>query len=99
MAQNIVFSGFSKVDADVKDMAEQKAQRFFEDSVRRKAQAQILRITLKVIHERAKSEIYELSGVLEEKGCRFAATASQRNLLLGMDELLRKLQRQYKSIS
>ncbi len=95
MNENIILSGFSTLDAETKGMVSAKAKDFFQEMARKKGKLTSLHMTLKVIHEREKSEKYEIMGKIQE-GSRFhSATVIDRNPLTAVDDLLRKLATQH----
>jgi ribosome-associated translation inhibitor RaiA len=51
----------------------------------------ILHLTLKIIHEREKSEIYDIHAKLPDKGKVFVSHVTDRNLLAAVDKALEKI--------
>ncbi|MBI2133453.1 hypothetical protein HYU11_02110 [Candidatus Woesearchaeota archaeon] len=53
---------------------------------------ELLKIQLKKIHEREKSEKYEIHGMILDNGKHFNASTSDLNLFFALDRVLKKLE-------
>jgi hypothetical protein len=89
---NIVLSGFRDLEAPelvvVKKIVGTYARKFSDHH----GEEAKLHLTLKKVHAREKSEVYEISTRLEHgRGKPNAAKASDRNLFIALDEALKKL--------
>lgn len=91
MDQKIILSGFTGLDSDVRDRISKKVADFIGDSVKKDRKIIHVHVSLKVIHEREKSEKYELTGRVEEGKIVFAASVVDRNPLTAIDLLIAKL--------
>ena len=92
---NITLSGFKEIDPAtmiiVKKIVGNYAKTFSETNEK----FQSLTVTMKTVHEREKSEIYELKAhLVADKD--YNASTDDRNLLVAVDSVLKKVE---KSIS
>lgn len=88
---NIQLAGFRKIDSSsmaiVNNNIEKHARRIAELAEK----TANLHITLKLVHEREKSEIYEIRAKVADGGKVFASHASDRNLFVAVDKALQKV--------
>ena len=88
---NIEFSGFRDIDESsmniIKKVVDNHARRISELTKK----IELIKITLKPIHEREKSEKYEIHAILSDNGKVYASETIGRNLLSSVDEALNKL--------
>lgn len=89
---NIELSGFRDVDSSsmivLKKIVGNHARRLSELSEK----METLHITLKPIHEREKSEKYEVHAKLNDNGKIYAAESVDRNLFVAVDDVLKRIQ-------
>ena len=88
---NIHLAGFKEIDSSsmtvAKKMIGNHVHRFGELS-----QVEELKITVKKIHEREKSEKYELQARLRTDGRFLKAEAVDRNLFFAIDAVMKRLE-------
>ena len=88
---NVQLSGFRKIDSSsmivVKKVVGNYARRIAELTKNMNS----LHITLKPIHEREKSEKYEVHAKVVDDGKVYASEAVDRNLFVAVDQVLKKL--------
>ena len=88
---NIELSGFRIIDSSsmvvVKKLIGSHIKRLAELTQK----METLHITLKPVHEREKGEKYEIHAKLIDNGKVFASEVTERNLLVAVDNVLKKL--------
>lgn len=88
---NIELSGFRDIDSSsmivLKKIIGNHARRISE--LAKKPEA--LHITLKPVHEREKSEKYEVHAKIVDNGKMYAAEITDRNLFTAVDTVLKKI--------
>ncbi len=88
---NIVLAGFSDIEGAnmivVKKLVGNYARKISDAG----KDFQELRVTLKTIHKKEKSELYELHGKIIDKGDVFTSEVTDRNLFFAIDKLMKKL--------
>ncbi|MBS3100681.1 hypothetical protein J4204_00945 [Candidatus Woesearchaeota archaeon] len=89
---NIELAGFRDVDSSsmivLKKVIGNHARRLSELAKK----METLHITLKPIHEREKSEKYEVHAKLNDNGKVYAAEAVDRNLFVAVNDVLKRIQ-------
>ncbi len=89
---NIELSGFHDFDGGsqiiLKKIIGNYAKRFSEICDR----FELLKLQMKKVHEREKSEIYEIHGMVLDGGKHFNASTSDPNLFFALDRVLKKLE-------
>ncbi|PIN78258.1 hypothetical protein COV16_06170 [Candidatus Woesearchaeota archaeon CG10_big_fil_rev_8_21_14_0_10_34_8] len=88
---NIQLSGFRDLDSATMVVVKKIVGNFVKhiDSVDK---FQGLHVTLKIIHQREKSEIYELNAKLQSDKL-YTSQSVDRNLMIGLDSVLKKVER------
>ncbi|NQV09026.1 hypothetical protein HQ529_04200 [Candidatus Woesearchaeota archaeon] len=93
---NIGLTGFSDLDGSsmivVKKIVGNYAKKFSEKCKK----FERLTVTLKKVHEREKSEKYELHGRVMDGGKDYNAEITDRNLFFALDTVLKKLDKEIK---
>lgn len=88
---NIQLAGFRDVDSSsmivVRKIVNNYARRISELTEK----LEVLKVTLKPVHEREKSEKYELHAKLVDNGKVYASEMTDRNLFVAVDTVLSKL--------
>ena len=88
---NIELSGFRDVDSSsmivIKKIVGNYAKRIAELTKK----LQTLHITLKPVHEREKSEKYEIHAKVVDDGKVYASETTNRNLFVAVDDVLKKI--------
>ena len=91
---NIELSGFRDIDVSsmivLKKIIGNHARRLSELSQK----METLHITLKPIHEREKSEKYEVHAKLNNNGKLYVAESVDRNLFVAVDDVLKRISRE-----
>ncbi|MFH1182069.1 MAG: hypothetical protein V1702_03875 [Candidatus Woesearchaeota archaeon] len=89
---NIQLTGFSDLDKSsmiiLKKIVGNYARRFSEICQK----CDDLHLTMKPVHEREKSEKYEIHVLLTAKGQNYAAEVIDRNLFFALDSCLKKVE-------
>ncbi len=89
---NIQLSGFHDFDGGsqiiLKKIIGNYAKRFSEICVR----FELLKLQLKKVHEREKSEKYEIHGMIMDDGKHYNASTDDMNLFFALDKTLKKLE-------
>ena len=95
---NVQLSGFKDIDAaamsDVNKLLSTYAHKISEVA----EQPEMLKLKLERVHKRPKSEIYQVHGMLLDKGKKYNAVALHRNLLTAVDTVLERLDRDLRDI-
>lgn len=91
MEQNIEFSGFGEIDEASRELLMKKAHDAYEKFTGKLGELHHLKFTLKKVHEREKSEKYEIHGQLEVKGKMFTSEVTDRNLIVCFDAVVSKI--------
>ncbi len=88
---NIEMAGFRDIDSSsmavLKKIVNNHAKRISKITKK----LEILHITLKSVHEREKSEKYELHAKIIDDGKVYTSEITERNLFVGMDAVLSKI--------
>jgi hypothetical protein len=89
---NIQLTGFGGLDKSsmiiLKKIVGNYARRFSEICEK----CDMLHITMKPVHEREKSEKYEIHALLNAKGKNFTSEVVDRNLFFALDSCLKKIE-------
>jgi len=92
LGSQIILSGFSGLDSStmvvLRKMVGNYARRYSEISEK----FEKLHITMKPVHERKTSEIYEIHAKVLANGKPFSTESEERNLFVGIDDVLKKLE-------
>lgn len=88
---NIQLSGFREIDGSsmivLKKIVGNYAKRISELTKR----MEVLHLTLKPVHEREKSEKYEVHAKVVDNGKVYASEVTDRNLFVAIDAVLKKI--------
>ena len=88
---NIQLTGFRDIDSSsmivLKKIIGNHARRISELTKK----MEILHITLKPVHQREKSEKYEVHAMIVDDGKVFASEITERNLFVAVDTVLKKI--------
>ncbi|MBI3027253.1 hypothetical protein HYY70_04215 [Candidatus Woesearchaeota archaeon] len=88
---NIQLSGFREIDGSsmivLKKIVGNYAKRISELTTR----MEVLHLTLKPVHEREKSEKYEVHAKVVDDGKVYASEITERNLFVAIDAVLKKI--------
>lgn len=88
---NIQLTGFRDIDDSTRALLD-KIISSHANRIRELAEKMdSLHITLKHVHEREKSEKYEIHAKVSDKGKVYAAKVTERNLLTAVDKALHKI--------
>ena len=88
---NITLVGFSGLDGATKEVVRKMVGHWVGKETSQRWGFQGLRITLKAVHKREKSELYEVHGHLLERGRKFHSEYTDRNLFMALDEVLKRI--------
>ncbi len=87
----VEFSGFRKIDSSAMDVLKQNVSKHMHRLNELAENLENLHITLKSVHEREKSEKYEIIAKLNNNGKIFASEVTDRNLIMAVDAALNKI--------
>ena len=90
---NIQLAGFARIDGASMEVV-RKVVGTFSQKVGRHGLVEGLKVTLKEVHKREKSELYEIHAHLFGKGHKFNASAMGRNLFMALDDALKRVERE-----
>ena len=89
--KSIQYSGFREIDSAsmgiVKKTAEGHARKIKEHADK----VELMKLTLKAVHKKEKSEIYEVHACVIDNGKKYASETTSRNLLAAVDDALNKI--------
>ena len=89
---NIQLSGFRELDRSssiiLKKIVGNYARRFSEICEK----FELLHVTMKPVHEREKSEKYEICAMVTDKGQNYNSEVTDRNLFFAIDAALKKVE-------
>lgn len=89
--KSIQYTGFREIDSAsmgiVKKTAENHARKIKEHTDK----IELIKLTLKPVHKKEKSEIYEVHAYIIDKGKKYACETTNRNLLAAVDDALNKI--------
>ena len=91
---NIVLSGFKEVDKPTLVIVKKIVGNFVKNVSQTSPGFNNISITLKTVHEREKSKMYEFAGRLTVDNKDAHAEHTDRNILVGIDKVLKKLEKQ-----
>lgn len=92
--QNLSLVGFRDLDSATVDIIKKNAINYARKFTRHESNIELLKITLKINHEREKGEIYEIHSHLQSTGKDYHAKSEDRNLLSAVDDSLRKIEKE-----
>lgn len=92
--QNIALVGFRDLDSATVDVVKKTVNTYARKFTRHESKMELLKLTLKINHEREKGEIYEVHAHLQNTGKGYHSTSEDRNLLSAVDESLRKIEKE-----
>ena len=87
----VELSGFKDVDSSSKEVIRTNVERHVRKLSVHTRNMQNLHITLKVLHQREKSEIYDIHARLKDNGKFYVSHTTDRNLFAAIDAVLEKL--------
>jgi ribosome-associated translation inhibitor RaiA len=93
---SIELSGFSSLDGGVMIVLKKIVGNWAAKLSDKSKSFERLSLTMKIVHAKEKSEIYELHCKLIDNGKVFASSAENRNLFLAIDSALKKVQNEMK---
>ena len=94
MADNLVLAGFRAIDGSSMDLVKKNIQNHMRRISELTKKMENLHITLKTLHEREKSEKYDIRTKLLDNGKVYVSHAIDRNLFAAIDAALEKLVRE-----
>lgn len=90
---NIQLTGFSETDPATLVIVKKMVGNFVKDMTQHNSGFRGLNVTLKGVHEREKSEKYEIHAHLKTDQV-YTASVVERNLLVGLDSVLKKVEKE-----
>jgi len=87
----IQLAGFAGIDSASMDIVRKMVGTFANKSGSHDRAYEGLKVTLKEVHKREKSELYEVHAHLFAKGNKFNAISTDRNLFVALDDALKKV--------
>ncbi len=88
---NIELSGFRSIDPSTMSVLKKEIENHTRRIQELTKNPERLHITLKSVHEREKSEKYEVHAKLIDNGKLYVAETTERNILVAVDSVLKKL--------
>mgnify|MGYP001609895911 CR=1 FL=1 len=88
---NIQLTGFRDIDSSSMIVLKKIIGNYAKRIAELTKKLQTLHITLKPIHEREKSEKYEIHAKVVDDGKVYASETTDRNLFVAVDDVLKKL--------
>ena len=90
-APTVELSGFKDVDESSREVIRKNVDIHVRKLMTHTKNMQNLHITLKIIHQREKSEIYDVHARLKDNGKFYVSHVEDRNLFAVIDKVLEKL--------
>lgn len=87
----VQLAGFRDIDSSSMEIVNKNIQAHARRIAELAEKGVMLHITLKPIHEREKSEIYDIHAKVADGGKVYASHVTDRNLLVAVDKALQKL--------
>ena len=87
----VELSGFKEVDSSSREVIRTNVERHVRKLAVHTKNMQNLHITLKVLHQREKSEIYDIHARLKDDGKFYVSHTTDRNLFAAIETALEKL--------
>jgi len=87
----VELSGFKDIDDSIRDTIRTNVERHVRKMSVHTKNMQNLHITLKTLHQREKSEIYDIHARLKDNGKFFVSHTTDRNIFAAIDTALEKL--------
>ena len=87
----VELSGFKDVDDSSREVIKTNVERHVRKLAVHAKNIQNLHITLKVLHQREKSEIYDIHARMKDDGKFYVSHTTDRNLFAAIDAALEKL--------
>jgi len=88
---NIELTGFRDIDSSSMDVIKKNINHHARRIAELAKKFEKLHITLKPVHEREKSEKYEVHAKVIDSGKVFASKVTERNLIVAVDNVLNKI--------
>lgn len=88
---NIQLSGFRGIDSSSMTVLKKIIGNYAKRISELCKKMETLHVTLKPVHQREKSEIYEVYAKVVDNGKVFASSSSDRNLFVAVDDALKKI--------
>ena len=84
-------AGFRDIDSSSMDIVDKNIQAHARRIAELAEKEAMLHVTLKLIHEREKSEIYDIHAKVTDGGKVYASHVTDRNLLVAVDKAFQKI--------
>lgn len=91
---SISLSGFNKVERPVMTVLKKIVGNYVRKINDKSENFQGLNLNLKLVHEREKSEIYEIHAKMIENGNPVVSSATDRNLFVAIDSALKRIDKE-----
>ncbi len=88
---NLALAGFRNIDSSSMEIVRNNIDKHMKRIAELTKKIENLHITLKTVHEREKSEKYDIRVKLNDNGKIYAAHSNDRNLFVAIDMALEKL--------
>ena len=88
---NIELNGFREIDSSSMEMVRKNVDNHVRRLLELCKNMENLHVTLKKLHQREKSEIYNIHARLRDGGKIYVSHSEDRNLLIALDKALEKL--------
>ena len=87
----IELSGFKEIDSSAKDVIRKNVDGHVRKLMVHARKLQNLHITLKILHQREKGEIYDIHAKLKDNGKFYVSHVTDRNVFAAIEAALEKL--------
>ena len=87
----IQLAGFKEIDSSAMEIINRNIEKHCIRIAELAEKTAALHLTMKPVHEREKSEIYDIHSKLTDGGTVYASHVTDRNLLIAIDKALEKV--------
>ena len=87
----IELSGFKDIDSSSRDVIRKNVDAHARKLMAHAKKLQNLHITLKTLHQREKSEIYDIHARMKDNGKIYVSHVTDRNIFAAIDKAMEKL--------
>ena len=91
ISNSIQLAGFREIDSSAMEIVKKNIHNHARRIAELAKNMGILHVTLKSLHEREKSEIYDIHAKVTDSGKVYASHSTDRNLFVVVDKALQKL--------
>ena len=89
--KSIQYSGFGEIDSASMSIVKKAAEGHTRKIKEHAKKVELMKLTLKAVHKKEKSEMYEVHVYIIDNGKKYASETTNRNLLAAVDDALNKI--------